>query len=62
MRQAQAVWTGVESNIKALKELQVEAELILMGYHPLMEEVHHKFIKDIDFLFCGSITHLEETS
>ena len=56
MRQAQAVWTGVESNIKALKELQVEAELILMGYHPLMEEVHHKFIKDIDFLFCGSIT------
>ena len=27
-----------------------------MGYHPLMEEIHHKKNKDIDFLFCGSIT------
>jgi GT2 family glycosyltransferase/Flp pilus assembly protein TadD len=56
MRQAKAVWTGVETNIGALKKLDVEADLILMGYHPLMEEVHHKLNKDIDFLFCGSIT------
>lgn len=56
MRQARAVWTGVETNIGALKKLDVEADRIFMGYHPLMEEVHHKRNKDINFLFCGSIT------
>ena len=56
MRQAKAVWTGIETNVEALKKLGVEADHILMGYHPLMEEIHHKQRKDIDFLFCGSIT------
>ncbi len=56
MKHAKAVWTGVESNISALKNLGVAADLLLFGYHPLMEEVHHKPIKDIDFLFCGSVT------
>jgi len=56
MRQAQAVWTGVETNVSELKKLNVEAGLILIGYHPQMEEIHHKKNKDIDFLFCGSIT------
>jgi|GEM_PF-893490 len=56
MQQAKAVWTGVATNVDELKKLNVEADLIQMGYHPLMEEVHHKSNKDIDFLFCGSIT------
>ena len=56
MRQAKAVWTGIETNVEALKKLGVEAEQILMGYHPRMEEIFHKPNKDIDFLFCGSIT------
>lgn len=56
MQQAKAVWTGVGTNVDELKKLNVEADLIQMGYHPLMEEVHHKSNKDIDFLFCGSIT------
>ncbi|MFA7012885.1 MAG: glycosyltransferase [Desulfobacterales bacterium] len=56
MRQASAVWTGVQKNIEALKKLNIEADQILWGYHPLMEEIHDKKNKDIDFLFCGSIT------
>lgn len=56
MRQATVVWTGVKKNIAALNELDVEADRILWGYHPLMEEIHHKKNKDIDFLFCGSVT------
>lgn len=56
MRHAQAVWTGIESNIEALSNLGIEADQILIGYHPFMEEIHHKQKKDIDFLFCGSIT------
>ena len=57
MQQASAVWTGVKTNIGSLKKLGVEADLVRgMGYHPLMEEIHHKHHKDIDFLFYGSIT------
>ncbi|OPY11330.1 MAG: SPBc2 prophage-derived glycosyltransferase SunS [Syntrophus sp. PtaB.Bin001] len=56
MRKAAAVWTGVQKNIDALKKLDVQADRILWGYHPLMEEIKHKQNKDIDFLFCGSIT------
>jgi hypothetical protein len=56
MRQATAVWTGSNENIKVLKQLDVEADLLFWGYHPLMEEIYHKRNKDIDFLFCGSIT------
>lgn len=56
MRQAQSVWTGVESNLSQLKELGIKAELISPGYHPAMEEVVHKQNKDIDFLFFGSLT------
>jgi len=56
MREASAVWTGVQANVEALKNLEIEADLLLTGYHPLMEEIHHKTDKDIDFLFCGSIT------
>lgn len=56
MRQATAVWTGSEENIAALEKLHVEADMLLWGYHPLMEEIHHKKTKDIDFLFSGSIS------
>ena len=57
MRQSRVVWTGGEANGDALKKLGVEVDLISgLGYHPLMEEIHHKHNKDIDFLFCGSIT------
>lgn len=56
MKQAKAVWTGIETNVEALKKLGIEAEQFLMGYHPRMEEICHKPNKDIDFLFCGSIT------
>jgi GT2 family glycosyltransferase/Tfp pilus assembly protein PilF len=56
MRQARVVWDGVESNISQLRQMGIDAELLRFGYHPLMEEVHHKPHKDIDFLFCGSIT------
>ncbi len=61
MRQATVVWTGVKKNIEALNKLDVEADQILWGYHPLMEEIHHKRNKDIDFLFCGSITPHRKT-
>ncbi len=56
MRRAAVVWTGVAKNIDALKKLDVEADQIFWGYHPRMEEIHHKKSKDIDFLFCGSVT------
>jgi len=56
LKQADAVWDGIESNIGALKKFGIEAELLLFGYHPYMEEVIHKKNKDIEFLYCGSIT------
>jgi hypothetical protein len=54
--QAQAVWDGIESNIGALIKFGIDADLLLFGYHPHMEEIIHKQNKDIDFLYCGSIT------
>ena len=56
MQKATAVWTGIEANIEPLRKMGVEADLLLWGYHPYMEEIHHKQHKDIDFLFCGTIT------
>lgn len=56
MQGALVVWDGVESNIDQLKRHGISAELLRLGYHERMEEIIHKKNKDIDFLFCGSLT------
>jgi len=56
LRNARAVWTGIESSVAHLRELGVNARFILYGYNERMEEIRHKRHKDIDFLFFGSIT------
>jgi hypothetical protein len=55
MRQAQTIWTGADSK-NSLKQIGIDSEILLLGYHPAMEEVVHKQKKDIDFLFYGSLT------
>ncbi|MCE5264217.1 MAG: glycosyltransferase [Deltaproteobacteria bacterium] len=56
LQRANAVWECVESNIGQLRKLGIHAELLRFGYHPAMEEIVPKRNKDIDFLFCGSVT------
>jgi glycosyltransferase involved in cell wall biosynthesis len=57
MRQATAVWDGMESNQIQLRKLGIVAELVpRVGYLPALEEIAHKKNKDIDFLYYGSIT------
>jgi hypothetical protein len=57
LRQARAVWDGLESNQIQLCKLGIESErLPQFGYLPAMEEITHKKTKDIDFLYYGSLT------
>jgi GT2 family glycosyltransferase/Flp pilus assembly protein TadD len=58
MRQARAVWDGLETNHIHLRKLGIEPEkgLTRYGYLHEMEEVVHKKNKDIDFLYYGSLT------
>jgi hypothetical protein len=57
MRQAWAVWDGLESNRTQLSKLGIDSELLpQFGYLPAMEEITHKKTKDIDFLYYGSLT------
>lgn len=57
MRQAYAVWDGLESNREYLRRAGVYAEIIPhFGYLPSLREVVHKKKKDIDFLYYGSLT------
>jgi tetratricopeptide (TPR) repeat protein len=55
MRNATSIWTGAVSKAR-LQEMGIQSEIFTMGYHPAMEEIQPKRNKDIDFLFCGSIT------
>ena len=55
MRNATSIWTGAVSKAR-LQEMGIHSEIFTMGYHPAMEEIQPKRNKDIDFLFCGSIT------
>jgi hypothetical protein len=55
---AQEVWTGIESNFPKLDNLGIKYRRFpQLGYHPALEEIHHRpwKDKDIDFLFYGSI-------
>lgn len=57
LRQARAVWDGLESNQIQLRKLGIDSERLLQfGYLPAMEEITHKKHKDIDFLYYGSLT------
>jgi tetratricopeptide (TPR) repeat protein len=57
LRQACAVWDGIESNQIQLQKLGIAAERVpRFGYLPAMEEIVHKKNKDIDFLYYGSLT------
>jgi GT2 family glycosyltransferase/Tfp pilus assembly protein PilF len=57
LRQAQAVWDGLESNQIQLRKHGIDSEqLPQFGYLKAMEEINHKKHKDIDFLYYGSLT------
>jgi hypothetical protein len=52
---ARAVWDGLDTNVEVLAKRGVRASLLRFGFDPLIEEIHHKSQKDIDFLFYGSL-------
>lgn len=57
MREAAAVWDGIESNQIHFQKLGIHAQRFpRFGYLPELEEVIHKKRKDIDFLYYGSVT------
>lgn len=56
LQRAIGVWEGIPRNVPVLERLGLKAGFFRGGYHPAMEEVRHKPVKDIDFLFYGSIT------
>lgn len=56
MRQADGVWEWTEDNAARLRAIGIQAHNLRLGYHPRMEEIHHKTEKDIDLLWYGSVT------
>ncbi len=57
MRQASAVWHGLESNEKYFEQLGIQAEILpRFGYLQALEEIVYRKKKDIDFLYYGSLT------
>lgn len=55
LRNARAVWDGLDTNVDVLAKQGIRAEVLRYGYSPRLEEIIHKTNKDIDFLFYGSI-------
>ncbi|HQP25301.1 MAG TPA: hypothetical protein PLP16_09050, partial [Smithellaceae bacterium] len=57
MRNATAVWDGIEANRTVIGKLGIQADWIpRFGYLSQLEEITHKRNKDIDFLYYGSLT------
>ncbi|MCS6850787.1 MAG: hypothetical protein NZ700_06420 [Gemmataceae bacterium] len=56
LQRAYRVWEVIPHQVPLLAQIGVDAQLLLGGYHPALEEVRHKKEKDIDFLFFGSVT------
>jgi hypothetical protein len=56
MRGATRVWDWSQRQCDDLATLDVAADHIIIGYHPHLEEIHHKKTKSIDVLWYGSIT------
>ena len=55
LRGARGVWDSLDTNIEHLARLGIHAESLRFGYNPRLEEISHKRVKDIDFLFYGSV-------
>lgn len=51
---ANAVWDYSPRNITFLKQHDVNAQYLPIGYHPILEQIKCKDDRDIDILFFGS--------
>ena len=56
LRGARAVWDGLPENVPQLQALGLRASLFQSGHHRSMETLEHKPLKDIDYLFFGSVS------
>ena len=55
LKNATAIWDYSPKNIKTLKKYDLEAKLLIPGYHKNLEIIKQKKEKNIDILFYGSI-------
>ena len=56
LRGARRVWDWSPETVGELEKLGIRGDYCELGYHPGMQEIHHKQVKNIDVLWYGSVT------